>query len=63
MDLRKRPDMFTPHAAQPLLPHHFEYTRTSTVRDWSFFDAPAKGRMTAKRLRPAKLLEIRRQAS
>lgn len=36
---------------------------TTTDRDWSFFDAPAKGRMTAKRLRPAKLLEIRRQAS
>lgn len=36
---------------------------TTTDRDWSFFDEPAKGRMTAKRLHPAKLLEIRRQAS
>lgn len=30
---------------------------TTTDRDWSAFDAPAKTRMTARRVRPAKPLQ------
>lgn len=59
---RKSADML----ALPLPPavalSSYQYTRTTTCRDWSAFDAPAVKRMTARRVRPAKGLNIQRQA-
>jgi hypothetical protein len=51
MSFRDTAVMFTPRPSQPLTPHRYEYTRTSTCRDWSVFDRPAFLRMTARRVR------------
>jgi hypothetical protein len=51
MSFRDTAVMFTPRASQALTPHRYEYTRTSTCRDWSTFDKPAFLRMTSRRVR------------